>query len=123
MQDQRSFFSSLSPAFFVSNPSDEEKRRLQLVGAIYSLSEKGWFLSLEQKNRAEQMTSIPESDIVTKGVGIFVDDVVDAWKVHGDTYTRRDAIKKLGARWSPSDKSWKIPKEKASKDEIIAALS
>ena len=30
------------------------------------------------------------------------------FKVTGDTFSRRDKIKKAGGRWNPADKSWTI---------------
>lgn len=117
-----------SPAFFVFNPSDEEKKRLQLVEALYSSKLKGWFLTSEQKEKFDKYTNdkssipVPTIQPVGKGIGIFVEDLITEWKISGDTYSRKDKIKALGARFNGVDKSWRIPRHATSKDNIISAL-
>lgn len=117
----------ITPAFLVQEYSEEEKKKLQLVGAFYSLTHKGWFLSQEQKDKLEKSETdpsvLPTPTIATaKGIGIFIDDLVDVWKITGETFAKKDAIKQLGARWSGVDKSWRVPKEKASREDLERAL-
>lgn len=116
------------PAFFVQEYTEEDKNRLKLLGGLYSFASKGWFLTEEQKDKFERSATdnsilptptIPSS---SKGTGIFIDDVIDAWKIYGDTFAKKDVIKHLGGRWNAPDKSWRIPKEKADRSTIEASL-
>jgi hypothetical protein len=110
-------------AFLVQEYSDDEKRRLQLVGATYSYTVKGYFLSAEQMEKFEHPESLPTPTIkTTKGPGIFIENMGDVWKVYGDTYNKRDKIKQYGAKWNNSDKSWRIPIEKVDKETLENSL-
>lgn len=112
------------PAFLIQEYTDDEKMKLRLVGATYSISHQGWFLSSEQKNKFDQ--SLLDPTILPKSMdnykGIFIDDLIDSWKVSGDTYQKREIIKGMGGKWNVSDKSWRIPRENASRSQIEHSL-
>lgn len=118
----------ITSAFLVQEYSDEDKKKLQLLGALYSSVHKGWFLTLEQKEKFERSNTdtsiLPTPTILPKGkgIGIFIDDLIDSWKVYGDTFSKKDAIKQLGGKWNPSDKSWRIPREKVDRLALEASL-
>lgn len=117
----------VTQAFLLTEYTEDEKKRLQLLGAFYSMTHKGWFVTSEQKEKFDKSatdTSILPTPIITstKGVGIFVDDLVTEWKVYGETFHVKDKVKSLSARWNPSDKSWRIPRERASTREEIKAF-
>lgn len=106
-------------AYFVSDPTDQEKRKIQLVKGTYSLMLKGWFLTQEQKDKIDN-DDIPEPTLPS---GIYIDDIMSDWKVYGQTFEKKDILKQYGAKWVTSSKSWLIPKEKIDRDGLIAALS
>lgn len=108
-------------AYLVQEYNDSEKRLLQLVGAVYSYTLKGWFITEDQLNRMND-PSLLQEPIVDKDL-ILIDDLIDSWKIYGNTYAKKDTIKQLGARWSPSDKSWRIDKHKADRSELERMLS
>lgn len=118
----------ITPAFLIQEYNDEDKRRIQLVGGFYSSLHKGWFVSGTQYDLLERSINdpsvLPQPSVPTsKGVGIFIDDLVDTWKIHGNTFDKRDAIKRFkGARWNAYDKSWRIPKEEADRVSLEQAL-
>lgn len=116
----------ISTAYLITEYSEEEKKLLQKVGAIYSLPVKGWFITEEQKVLFETYKSNPESipapSIQAKDTAIYIDDMGDSWKISGDTFSKKDKIKELGGRWNVSDKSWRIPREKHDKQTILAKL-
>lgn len=113
-------------AFLIQEYSEEEKKLITLIGGLYSFSCKGYFLTEEQKAKLdgyiEDPSTIPVPSVATpKGNGVFVDDLIDSWKVHGDTFAKKDALKNVAKGfvvWSNSDKSWRIPKEKATREQI-----
>ena len=118
----------ITPAFLVQEYNDEDKGKLQLLGAFYSAVHKGWFITVEQKEILDKSSTdasvLPTPTIPSKGkgIGIFIDDLVDTWKVYGDTFNKKDAIKQLGGKWNPYDKSWRIPREKVDRLALEASL-
>lgn len=114
------------PAYLIQDPSDDDKRKLQVLGAIYSVVSGGWFVTQEQKSKIEDSkldpSVLPTPDVKSKGIGIFIDDLNESWKVHGDTFPKKDTIKQFGARWNSFDKSWHIPKTRIDYDQLVIAL-
>jgi len=110
-------------AYLIQEYNEDEKRRLQLVGAVYSSLVKGYFITAEQMEKFEHPETLPTPTIpATKGVGIFIENMGDTWKVYGDTFSKKDKIKVFGAKWNASDKSWRIPIEKVDKETLEKAL-
>lgn len=122
----------VNDAFLVMAPSATEKRKLQAVNALYSHAAKGWLLTEDQM---ESMRNIPDdiepptpsspsftSTKINSG-DITITDVVTDWKVSGKTFPVKDKLKELGAKFSPGDKSWLIPKHKADRADIETAIA
>lgn len=105
-------------AFLVQECNDDEKRLLQQVHAVYSHTYKGWFITDEQRDKMKDMPPPQE-----KPSTIFIDDLGDSLKVYGDTYRKKDELKQMGARWSPSDRSWRIDKHKFTLSELDVLAS
>jgi hypothetical protein len=130
IQDRKSIMKT-TPALLVQEYSEDEKKRLQLVGAFYSSTHKGWFLTQEQMATFEVSNTdpsvLPTPAVKTeKGIGIFIDDLGSEWKVYGETFKKKDALKNpaldLKPRWNPSDKSWRISREKIDRQDLEQLL-
>ena len=107
-----------SPAYLITDPDDSTKTNLRLIGATWSLPMKGYFITQEQKDRLDR-GDIPKP---SGDSGIVIEDEITEWKVSGNTYPKKDVIRQLGGKWKPAIKSWVIPMEKATKEDIEAAL-
>lgn len=106
--------------FIVSGYSDEEKKKLQALKAIYVSEYKGYLITQEQLD-ALKSGEVPEEKhdmALGKKKDIFIDDLLTEWKVSGNTYRSREKIKELGGRWSASDKTWRIKKTAATKEQL-----
>lgn len=105
-------------AYLIVNPDHSTKTDIQRIGGQWSLSAKGYFLTEEQKELLDS-GDIPEPTLPS---GIYIDDMITSHRISGPTYEYRGKIKNIGGRWVPSAKAWDIPIEKATYDEILAAL-
>lgn len=110
--------SQIVSAYLLRDPTPEEKEKLQFVGATWSSTAKGWFITQEQKDRMDSH----EASNATVAPSVFKEDTGSHWRVWGKTYDKRDTIKALGGTWKPSTKSWEIPKANVTEEELDSLL-
>lgn len=114
------------PALLAKPKTEEDKNKLRLVGAIWSMPAQGWFITQEQRALLESETGPKPSasGIVIQEVNVDpnVPEAGTEWKVSGNTYAKRDVIKSLGGRWKAQDRSWRIPLNKVKSKEDLEAM-
>jgi len=120
----------ITSAFLIQEYTEEEKKRLQVLNAFYSMTHRGWFVTDEQYDKfsrsATDPSVLPTPSVPTNGTGIFIDDTGSDWKIYGDTYTKKDILKRpdldLKPRWSSIDKSWRIERQKIDRQTLERLL-
>lgn len=109
----------VTTAYLIKNPDPTTKRGILLVGGQWSPSSNGYFLTKEQKDRLDS-GDIPEPKLPD---GVMVNNMIDVYRISGNTYGIRHKIKAIGGRWNPGPKAWDVPVDKATYEDIVAALT
>ena len=111
----------VTEAFILIDVSVDDKRKLEEMNIPYSTHVHGYAVTRHQYDQLFGKGSPTTSS--SKNMDIQIENLTFEWKITGKkTYDYRQIFKDFGGKFKSDDKSWRIPREEASEEEIWAKI-